>query len=199
MAIFWLYDYILYGIVFGGTTTPILFQWLVSRNVIICVPSFHDNIIPIFTFLLLVLIHIHFRGFICSMNKTERIILVRIKPILLPNIIRKSSPQTKAKNTFILFFISYFQFFIFKFIEDLSYLKSFYIVLCFLFSCIFPLSSNYRHDKLTNKEHKLQIKGAELCKHAQRKKRQTLYIKLYKIWTIWLHFGYMVILIYMAK
>jgi len=38
----------LYGIVFGGTTTPILFQWLVSRIVFTSAPSFHDIIIPIF-------------------------------------------------------------------------------------------------------------------------------------------------------
>jgi cytochrome c biogenesis factor len=91
-------------VVLGGTTTPILFQWLVSRDVLIGPPF----IILIFTSLLLVLVYVHFRGFICSMNKTERIILVRARPILLPNIIRKSSPQTRAKNAVILFFISYF-------------------------------------------------------------------------------------------
>jgi cytochrome c biogenesis factor len=144
-------------VVLGGTTTPILFQRLVSKDVLIGAPSFHGIIILIFTSLLLVLVYIHFRGFISSMNKTKRIILVRARPILLPNIIRKSSPQTRAKNIFILFFISYFHFFIFKFIGDLSYLESFCTVLCFLLSCIFPLSSNYRHDRLANKEHKLRI------------------------------------------
>jgi len=124
---------------------------------------FHGIIIPIFTSLLLVLIDIHFRGFICSINKIERIILVRAKPILLPNIIRKNSPQTRAKKDFYLF-ISSFHFFIFKFTGDLSYLESFCSVFCFLLSCIFPLSSNYRHDRLANKEHKLRIEGIELCK-----------------------------------
>jgi len=90
----------LYVIVFGGTTTPILFQWLVSRIFFISVPSFHDIIILIFTSLLLVLVYIHSRGFICSMNKTKMIILVRVRPILLPSIIRKNSPQTRVKNTF---------------------------------------------------------------------------------------------------
>jgi hypothetical protein len=42
------------------------------------------------------------------MNIIERIILVRARPIFLPNIIRKPPPQTRAKNPFILFFISYF-------------------------------------------------------------------------------------------
>jgi hypothetical protein len=61
---------LLYGVMFGGTTTPILFQWLVNRNVVIGAPSFHDIIIPILTSLLLVLVYIHCKGFICSMNKT---------------------------------------------------------------------------------------------------------------------------------
>jgi cytochrome c biogenesis factor len=104
-------------VVLGGTTTPILFQWLVSRDVLIGAPSFHGIIIPIFTSLLLVLVYIHFRGFICSINKTKKIILVRARPILLPDIIR-------AKSAFILFFISYFHFLIFRFIGDLSYLES---------------------------------------------------------------------------
>jgi hypothetical protein len=65
------------------------------------------------------------------MNKIERIILVRIKPILLPNIIRKSYPQTRAKNTFVYFL---FHFFIFKFIRDLSYLEFF--IVCFIFYCL---------------------------------------------------------------
>jgi hypothetical protein len=143
-------------VVLGGTTTPILFQWLVSRDVLIGAPSFHGIIIPIFTSPLLVLVYIHFKGFICSMNKIEKVFLVRARPILLPNIIRKSSPQTRAENAFILFFISYFHFFIFKFIGDLSYLESFCSVLSFLLSYIFPLSSNYRHDRLANKSISLE-------------------------------------------
>jgi hypothetical protein len=63
-------------VVLSGTTTPILFQWLVSRDVFIGVPSFHGIIILVFTSLLLVVVYIHFSGFICFMNKTERIILV---------------------------------------------------------------------------------------------------------------------------
>nr|AND50351.1 cytochrome c biogenesis factor C [Flatbergium sericeum] len=175
--------FLIFMVVLGGTTAPVLFQWLVSRDVLTGAPFFHGIIIPIFTSLLLVLVYIHFRGFICSMNKTERIILVRARPILLPNIIKKSSPKTRAKNAFLLFLISYFHFLILKFIGDLSYLESFCSVLCFLLSCIFPLSSNYRHDRLANyrhdrlanKEHKLRIEGIELCKQAQRRKRQALW------------------------
>jgi hypothetical protein len=100
---------LLYGVVFSGTIAPILFQWLVSRNFLIDAPSFHDIIIPIFTSLLLVLVYIHFRKFICFMNKIQKIILVRVSPILLPNIIRKNSRQTKV-NFFFNVFISLFHF-----------------------------------------------------------------------------------------
>jgi len=93
-----LFFFLIFMVALGGTTTPILFQWLVSRDVLVCTPSFHDIIIPIFTSLLLVLVYIQFRGFICSMNKTERIILVRARPILLPNIIRKPPPKLELKT-----------------------------------------------------------------------------------------------------
>jgi hypothetical protein len=47
----------------------------------------------------------------------------------------------------------------------------------FLFeSCIFPLSSNYRHDRLANKEHKFTIEGIEICQHAQRRKHQAFWL-----------------------
>ncbi|KAH9566261.1 hypothetical protein CY35_04G122000, partial [Sphagnum magellanicum] len=119
-------------VVFGGTTTPILFQWLVNRDVLVGTPSFHGIMIPIFTSLLLVLVYIHFRGFICFMNKIERIILVRARPILLPNIIKKSSPKLELKMLLFYFLFLIFTFFIFKFIAHLSYLESLYSVLCFL-------------------------------------------------------------------
>ncbi len=54
------------------------------------------------------------------------------RPILLSNVIKKSSPQTRAKNTFILFLVSYFHFLIFKFIRNFSYLKSFCTMFYFL-------------------------------------------------------------------
>jgi hypothetical protein len=122
----------IFMVALSGMSTPILFPWLVNRDVFIGVPSFHGIIIPIFTSLLLVLVYIHFKVFICFMNKIEKIVLVRARPILFTIIIRKSSSKTRAKNLFILFFISYFHFFIFKFIRNLSYLESFCSVFSFL-------------------------------------------------------------------
>lgn len=144
-------------VVLCGTAAPILFQWLVSRDVSTGAPFFHGTIIPIFTSLSLLLVYVHSRGFIRSMDKTERIVLVRARPILLPNIIEKSSPKTRAKNAFFFFFIFIFNFFIFKFMGDLSYLESFCGVLCFLLFCTFFLSSKYRRDTWANKEPRLGI------------------------------------------
>ena len=144
-------------VVLCGTAAPIVFQWLVSRDVPTGAPFSHGTIIPIFISLLLLLVYVHSRGFIRSMDKTERIILVRAKPILLPNIIEKSSPKTRAKNAFFFSFISIFNFFIFKFMGDLSYLESFCGVLCFLLFRTFFLSFKYRRDTWANKERGLEM------------------------------------------
>jgi Ca2+/Na+ antiporter len=162
-------------VVLCGTAAPILFQWLVSRDVPTGAPFSHGTIIPIFTSLLLLLVHVHSRGFIRSMDKTERIVLVRARPILLPNRIEKSSPKTRAKNAFFFFFIFIFNFFIFKFMGDLSYLESFCGVLCFLLFCTFFLSFKYRRDTWANEERGLEMKEKiKPRKRAQRRKRQAL-------------------------
>lgn len=162
-------------VVLCGTAAPILFQWLVSRDVPTGAPFFHGTIIPIFTSLLLLLVYVHSRGFIRSMDKTERIILVRARLILLPNIIEKSSPKTRAKNAFIFLFIFIFNFVLFKIMGDLSYLESFYGVFCFLLFCTFFLSSKYRRDTWANKERGLEIeKKIKPRKRAQRRKRQAV-------------------------
>nr|YP_009047300.1 cytochrome c biogenesis factor C [Ptychomnion cygnisetum]AGN74052.1 cytochrome c biogenesis factor C [Ptychomnion cygnisetum]AHI16125.1 CcmFc [Ptychomnion cygnisetum] len=162
---------LMFLIVLCGTAAPILFQWSVSRDVPTGAPSFHGTIIPIFTSLLLPLVHAHSRGFIRSMEKTERIVLVRAKPILLLNIIEKSSPKTRAKNAFFFFFL--FNFSISKFMGDLSYLESFCGVLCFSLSCTFFLSFKYRRDTWANEERRHRI-GGKPRRRARRGKRQAL-------------------------
>jgi len=161
-------------LVLCGTAAPILFQWLVSRDVSTGAPFYHGTIIPIFTSLLLVLVHVHSRGFIRSMDETERIVLVIARPILLPNIIEKSSLKTRAKNAFFLFFIFILNFLIFKFLGDLSYLESFCGVLCFLLFCTFSLSFKYRRDTLANKGRRPRMKKIKARKRAQRRKRLAL-------------------------
>ena len=166
---------LMFLVVLCGTAAPILFQWLVSRDVPTGAPFSHGTIIPIFTSLLLSLVHVHSRGFIRSMEKTEWIVLVRAKPIFLLNIIEKSSPKTRAKNAFFFFFLFLFNFSIFKFIGDLSYSKSFCGVLCFSLSRTFFLSFKYRRDTWANEERGLGMEEkGKPRRRAQRRKRQAL-------------------------
>nr|YP_009300612.1 cytochrome c biogenesis factor C [Brachythecium rivulare]ALK03314.1 cytochrome c biogenesis factor C [Brachythecium rivulare] len=166
---------LMFLVVLCGTAAPILFQWLVSRDVPTGAPFSHGTIIPIFTSLLSLSVHVHSRGFIRSMEKTERIVLVRAKPILLLNIIEKSSPKTRAKNAFFFFFLFLFNFSIFKFMGDLSYSESFCGVLCFSLSCTFLLSFKYRRDTWANEERGLGMEEkGKPRRRAQRRKRQAL-------------------------
>nr|YP_009674937.1 cytochrome c biogenesis factor C [Haplomitrium hookeri]QDE12932.1 cytochrome c biogenesis factor C [Haplomitrium hookeri] len=84
---------LIFFVVPRGTAAPILFQWLVSRDVPIGAPFSNGIIIPISTSLLLVSVHIHLRGFMRSLDEAKGIVLVGARPVLLPKIIRKSSPK----------------------------------------------------------------------------------------------------------
>nr|YP_009431844.1 cytochrome c biogenesis factor C [Calypogeia suecica]ASZ80328.1 cytochrome c biogenesis factor C [Calypogeia suecica]WCP19045.1 cytochrome c biogenesis factor C [Calypogeia suecica]WCP19087.1 cytochrome c biogenesis factor C [Calypogeia suecica] len=80
-------------VVLCGTAAPILFQWLVSRDVSTGAPFSNGTVIPISTSLLLVLVLIHSRGFMRSLDEAKRIVSMRARPLLLPNIIERSSPE----------------------------------------------------------------------------------------------------------
>nr|YP_009047459.1 cytochrome c biogenesis factor C [Buxbaumia aphylla]AGN74250.1 cytochrome c biogenesis factor C [Buxbaumia aphylla]AHI16119.1 CcmFc [Buxbaumia aphylla] len=163
---------LIFMVVLCGTAAPILFQWLVSRDVPTGAPFFHGTIIPISTSLLSLLVYVHSRGFIRSIDNTERIVLVRARSILLPNIIEKSFLKTRAKNAFFLVFILILNFLILKSMGDLSYLESFCGVLCFLLFCTSLLSPNkYRRGTWANKERRLGIEEMEPRRQAQRRKQ----------------------------
>nr|YP_009431802.1 cytochrome c biogenesis factor C [Calypogeia arguta]ASZ80286.1 cytochrome c biogenesis factor C [Calypogeia arguta]UYI31564.1 cytochrome c biogenesis factor C [Calypogeia arguta] len=83
----------IFPVVLRGTAAPILFQWLVSRDVSTGAPFSNGTIIPISTSLLLVLVLIHSRGFMRSLDEAKRIVSIRARPLLLPNIIERSSPE----------------------------------------------------------------------------------------------------------
>nr|QIA59894.1 cytochrome c biogenesis factor C [Asterella wallichiana] len=123
--------FLIFLLVLCGTAAPILFQWLVSRDVSTGAPFFNGTIIPIFTSLLLVLVYIHSRGFMRSLDEAKRIVLIRARPVLLPNIIEKSSPK---KIQYISFFLDEKALSIFSFFRQFFF--SFFVrqspALCFV-------------------------------------------------------------------
>nr|QIA60850.1 cytochrome c biogenesis factor C [Makinoa crispata] len=95
--------FLIFSVVLCGTAAPILFQWLVSRDVSTGAPFSNGTIIPISTSLLLVSVLIHSRGFMRSLDEAKRIVsIIRARPVLLPNMIEKSSPK---KIQYISFFL----------------------------------------------------------------------------------------------
>ncbi|KAG9438653.1 hypothetical protein H6P81_021396 [Aristolochia fimbriata] len=82
-----------------GTAAPVLLKWFVSRDVPTGAPSSNGTIIPIpipeFPFL----VYLHSRKFIRSMDRAKSGVLVRAsRPILFPDIIGRSSSETRARN-----------------------------------------------------------------------------------------------------
>jgi hypothetical protein len=143
-----------------GTAAPVLLKWLVGRDVPTGAPSSSGTIIPIPTSLLPSLVYLHPRGFIRSMDEAKGIVLVGAsRPILLPNLIGISSPETRAKDaSFCSVFVLHFL--LLGFMGDLSYPESFRGVLCLLLFCTLLLPYNHGRDRLANK--------------GLRRKRQTL-------------------------
>lgn len=83
-----------------GTTTPILLKCFVNKNVPTSAPSSDGTIIPIPIFLLPLLVYLHSKKFIHSMDKAKSGVLVKANHlILLSNIIGRSSSETRARNT----------------------------------------------------------------------------------------------------
>nr|UPH84021.1 cytochrome c maturase subunit Fc [Garcinia mangostana] len=127
--------FITFMVVPRGTAAPVLFKWFVSRDVPIGAPSSNGTIIPIPISLFPLLVYLHSRKFIRSMNGAKSGVLVRAsRPILLPDIIGRSSPETRARN--VLFcFVPVLHFFLLEFESrgEFSYFESFCGVLCLLF------------------------------------------------------------------
>ena len=83
-----------------GTAAPVLLKWFVSRDVPTGAPSSNGTIIPIPIPLFPLLVYLHSRKFIRSMDGAKSGVLVRAsRPILLPYIIGRSSSETRARNT----------------------------------------------------------------------------------------------------
>nr|QOD41091.1 cytochrome c biogenesis FC [Larix sibirica] len=143
-----------------GTAAPVLLKWFVGRDVSTGAPSSSGTIIPIPTSLLPSLVYIHPRGFIRSMDEAKGIVLVGAsRPMKLPNIIYKSSPETRAKDASFCS-VLVFPFILLGFMGDLSYPESFRGVLRLLLFRTPLLPYNHGRDRLANK--------------GLRRKRQTL-------------------------
>lgn len=116
-----------------GTAAPVLFQWFVSRDVPTGAPSSNGTIIPIPISLFPLLVYLHSRKFIRSMDGAKSAVLVRAsRPILLPDIIGRSSSETRARKASFPF-LPLIHFLLLSSKGDFSYFSSFCGVLCLLF------------------------------------------------------------------
>lgn len=142
-----------------GTAAPVLLKWFVSRDVPTGAPSSNGTIIPIPIPAFPFLVYIHSRKFIRSMGGAKSGVLVRAsRPILLPDIIERSSSETRARNA-LFRFVPVLHFLLLAYKGDLSNLESFCGVLCLLF---FRTLFSLPRDRSAKRE------------RARRRKRQTL-------------------------
>ena len=142
-----------------GTAAPVLLKWFVSRDVPIGAPSSNGSIIPIPISSFPLLVYLHSRKFIRSMDGAKSGVLVRAsRPILLPDIISRSSPETRARNA-LFCFVPLLHFLLLESKGDFSYLESFCGVLFLLF---FRTFFSLPRDRSAKRE------------RARRRKRQTL-------------------------
>lgn len=127
--------FITFMVVLCGTAAPLLLKWFVSRDVSTGAPFFNGTIIPILISSFSLLVYLHSRKFIRSMDGAKSGVLVRAsRPILLPDIIGRSSSETRAGNA-LFCFVPVLHFFLLESKGDFSYLESFCGVLCLLFFC----------------------------------------------------------------
>lgn len=115
------------------TAAPLLLKWFVSRDVPTGAPFSNGTIIPIPIPSFPLLVYLHSRKFIRSTDREKSRVLVRAsRPILLPDIIGRSSSETRARKA--LFpFLPLLHFLLFESKGDLAYLESFCGVLRLLF------------------------------------------------------------------
>nr|WDY31141.1 CcmFc [Cuscuta australis] len=125
--------FITFMVVPRGTAAPVLFKWFVSRDVPTGAPFSNGTIIPIPIPSFPLLVYLHFRKFIRSVDGAKRGVLVRAnRPILLLEEIGRSSSKTRARNA-LFRFVLVIHFLLLKYKGDFSYLESFCGVLRLLF------------------------------------------------------------------
>lgn len=126
--------FITFMVVLCGTAAPVLLKWFVSRDVPTGAPSSNGTIIPIPIPAFPLLVYLHSRKFIRSMDGAKSGVLVRAsRPILLPDIIvGRSSSETRARNA-LFRFVPVLHFLLLASKGNFSYLESFCGVLRLLF------------------------------------------------------------------
>nr|YP_010500525.1 cytochrome c biogenesis FC [Theobroma grandiflorum]UXB55758.1 cytochrome c biogenesis FC [Theobroma grandiflorum] len=151
--------FIIFMVVPRGTAAPVLLKWFVSRDVSTGAPFSNGTIIPIPISSFPLLVYLHSRKFIRSMDGAKSGVLVRAsRPILLPDIIGRSSSETRARNA-LFRFVPVLHFILLESKGDFSYFESFCGVLRLLFFRTFfflPRDRSAKHER------------------ARRRKRQTL-------------------------
>lgn len=160
--------FITFMVVLCGTAAPVLLKWFVSRDVSTGAPFFNGTIIPILISLFSLLIYLHSRKFIRSMDGAKSGVLVRAsRPILLPDIIGRSLSETRARKASFCF-VPVLHFFLLESKGDFSYFESFCGVLCLLFFCtLFSLPL----DRSAKRERARRRKGQTLRPNGNEQRR----------------------------
>ena len=151
-----------------GTAAPVLLKWFVSRDVPTGAPSSNGTIIPIPIPAFPFLVYIHSRKFIRSMGGAKSGVLVRAsRPILLPDIIERSSSETRARNA-LFRFVPVLHFLLLESKGDNSYLESFCGVLRLLF---FRTFFSLPRDRSAKRERARRRKGQTLRPNGNEQRR----------------------------
>ncbi|KAF3488554.1 hypothetical protein F2Q69_00052947 [Brassica cretica] len=160
--------FILFMVVPCGTAAPVLLKWFVSRDVPTGAPFSNGTIIPIPISSFPLLVYLHSRKIIRSMDGAKSGVLVRAsRPILLPDIIGRSSSETRARKAFF-FFVPVLHFRLLESKGDFSYLESFCGVLCLLFFRTFLFLAR---DRSAKRERARRRKGQTLRPNGNEQRR----------------------------
>nr|UOL65271.1 cytochrome c biogenesis factor C [Dimetra craibiana] len=151
-----------------GTAAPLLLKWFVSRDVPTGAPFSNGTIIPIPIPSFPLLVYLHSRKFIRSTDRAKSGVLVRAsRSILLPDIIGRSSSETRARNA-LFRFVPVLHFLLLESKGDLSYLESFCGVLRLLFFRTFFFLPR---DRSAKRERARRRKGQTLRPNGNEQRR----------------------------
>lgn len=151
-----------------GTAAPVLLKWFVSRDVPTGAPFSNGTIIPIPIPSFPLLVYLHSRKFIRSTDRAKSRVLVRAsRPILLPDIIGRSSSETRARNA-LFRFVPVLHFLLLESKGDNSYLESFCGVLRLLFFRTFFFLPR---DRSAKRERARRRKGQTLRPNGNEQRR----------------------------